>query len=92
MEIGNRYKFKELTDNPMYTHTYSGIKMSRVAGKEFLLTGMGHINIHYQIIGSPRIHTLPKIFWNEYVEGDVYCPTKGPIQADSKLVFKFINQ
>jgi hypothetical protein len=87
MEIGKRYRFREVAS--LRNH-----EMGNLACKEFLLTGIGRINVHYQVIGQVRIRTLPKLFWNVYVQGEVYSSdcykTTDKPQCDSKLVFKFV--
>jgi len=79
MEINKRYKFRDVP-------TQRNHEMGSLAGKEFILTGIGRINVHYQFIGSPRVRTLPKGFWDIYVQGEA----PEVIQGQSKLEFKFI--
>lgn len=79
MEINKRYKFRDVTTN--------NDNMGAIAGAEFILTSIGIKNVHYQIIGETRIHTLPIMFWNIYVQGEA----KETVIGDSKLVFKFLQ-
>ena len=77
MEINKRYKFRDITTN--------NDNMGAIAGAEFILTGIGHTYVHFQIIGQSRIRTLPKMFWGIYVQGEA----KESVIGDSKLIFKF---
>jgi hypothetical protein len=79
MEIGKRYRFRERLEVDNH-------EIGNLANKEFYLTGMGRINVHYQVVGTSRIRTLPKMFWDIYVQGEA----PDIIQGDSKLIFKFI--
>jgi hypothetical protein len=78
MEINKRYKFRDVA-------TKRNHEMGAIAGAEFILTGIGRTNVHYQIIGQSRIRTLPKMFWDIYVQGEA----KESVIGDSKLIFKF---
>ena len=86
MEINKRYKFKENYDFSVSVSCNGNIA-NLIPGTEFILTSIGHRNVHYQIIGETRIRTLPKMFWDIYVQGEA----KETVIGDSKLVFKFLQ-
>jgi hypothetical protein len=79
MEINKRYKFKD-----EITSSFTGIRIFN--GREFILTGIGRINVHVQVIGRTQINTFNKLCWDELVEGEV----KQTVIGQSKLEFKFI--
>ena len=83
MEINKRYKFRDVATNSR--STWENHEMGAIAGAEFIITSIGRINVHYQIIGQSRIRTLPKMFWDMYVQGEA----KESVIGDSKLIFKF---
>ena len=82
MEINKRYKFRDAATKRKQIRMG---EMGVIAGAEFILTGIGRTNVHYQIIGQSRIRTLPKMFWDIYVQGEA----KESVIGDSKLIFKF---
>jgi hypothetical protein len=77
MQIGRIYIFR---DNPHGVNTGDW-------GQKFILLSKGHKNVHYQVLGRKNVKALPIFMWDDYVLG----PAQVPVQADSKLVFKFIN-